>query len=42
MNCTFYRPKTVNTNEFENIVGKLRYDLHLLETEKSDEWSVYT
>ena len=42
MNCTFYRPKTVNTNEFENIVGKLRYDLHLLETEKNDEWSVYT
>ena len=34
MNCTFYRPETVNTNEFENIVGKLRYDLHLLETEK--------
>ena len=42
MNCTFYRPKTVNTNEFENIVGKLRYDLHLLETEKNDEWSVDT
>ena len=42
MNCTFYRPKTVNANEFENIVGKLRYDLHLLETEKCDEWSVYT
>ena len=42
MNCTFYRPKTVNTNEFENIVGKLRYDLHLLETQKNDEWSVYT
>ena len=35
MNCTFYRPKTVNTNEFENIVGKLRYDLHLLETKKT-------
>ncbi len=42
MNCTFYRPQNVNTNEFENIVGKLRYDLHLLETEKNDEWSVYT
>ena len=42
MNCTFYRPKTVNTNEYQNIVGKLRYDLHLLETKKSDEWSVYT
>ena len=42
MNCTFYRPQTVNTNEFENIVGKLRYDLHLLKTEKCDEWSVYT
>lgn len=41
MNCTFYRPKNLNTNEFENIVGKLRYDLHLLETEKNDEWNVY-
>ena len=41
MNCTFYRPKTIDTKEFENIVGKLRYDLHLLETEKSDEWNVY-
>ena len=42
MNCTFYRPETVNTREFENIIGKLSYDLHLLETEKSDEWNVYT
>lgn len=42
MNCTFYRPKTLNTTEYENIIGKLRYDLHLLETEKTDEWNVYT
>ena len=41
MNCTFYRPKNLNTNEFENIVGKLRYDLHLLENEKTDEWNIY-
>lgn len=42
MNCTFYRPATVNTKEFENIIGKLAYDLHLLETEKQDEWAVYS
>lgn len=42
MNCTFYRPSTVNVREFENIVGKLAHDLHLLETEKHDEWSVYS
>lgn len=42
MYCTFYRPTTVNTTEFENIIGKLSYDLHKLETEKHDEWTVYT
>lgn len=42
MNCTFYRPTTINTKEFENIVGKLSYDLHRLETEQHDEWNVYT
>ena len=42
MNCTFYRPVNVNTTEFENIVGKLAYDLHRLETEQHDEWNVYT
>ena len=42
MNCTFYRPKTTNPIEYENIVGKLQYDLHLLETEQTDEWNVYT
>lgn len=42
MYCTFYRPANVNINEFENIIGKLSYDLHRLETEKTDEWSVYT
>ena len=41
MNCTFYRPETANIKEFENIIGKLRYDLHVLETEKNDEWNVY-
>ena len=42
MNCTFYRPQKINTIEFENIVGKLRYDLHLLETEETDEWNIYS
>ena len=42
MRCTFYRPKTVNTTEFENIVGKLHYDLYQLENEKTDEWNIYT
>lgn len=41
MNCTFYRPKKLNLKEFDNIVGKLLYDLHLLETENNDEWTVY-
>lgn len=42
MKFTFYRPKTVNTKEYENIVGKLSYDLHQLENEKTDEWDVYS
>lgn len=42
MYCTFYRPNSINTKEFENIVGKMAYDLHCLETEQTDEWSVYT
>lgn len=42
MKCTFYRPAAINLKEFENIIGKLNYDLHLLETQKHDEWSVYT
>lgn len=42
MNCTFYRPSTVDVREYENIVGKLAHDLHMLENEKQDEWSVYS
>ena len=42
MNCTFYRPSTIDICEFENIVGKLSHDLHQLKTEKHDEWDVYT
>jgi len=41
MYCTFYRPTEINTIEFENIIGKLAYDLHRLETEQNDEWSIY-
>lgn len=41
MYCTFYRPTKIETKEFENIVGKLHYDLFLLESEKHNEWSVY-
>ena len=41
MYCTFYRPTKIDTKEFENIVGKLHYDLFLLENEKHDEWTVY-
>ena len=41
MYCTFYRPTKIDTKEFENIVGKLHYDLLLLKNEKHDEWSVY-
>ena len=42
MNCTFYRPATINLKEFENIIGKLHHDLHLLKTQKHSEWSAYT
>lgn len=42
MKCTFYRPQNINIAEFENIVGKMQYDLHLLETTQTDEWNVYT
>lgn len=42
MKCTFYRPTNVSINEFENIIGKLSYDLHLLETKQHDEWNIYS
>ena len=42
MKCTFYRPTNVIIHEFENIIGKLSYDLHLLETQRHDEWNIYT
>ncbi len=42
MTCTFYRPETININEFENIIGKLSYDLYKLENGKYDEWNAYT
>lgn len=41
MRFTFYRPKNVNTTEFDNIVGKMQYDLNLLLTSQNDEWDVY-
>ena len=42
MYCTFYRPTNVNTCEFENIIGKLAYDLYLLENQEQKEWNIYT
>lgn len=30
INCTFYRPERVNTNEFTNIIGKMAGDLDTL------------
>ena len=41
MRFTFYRPQNQNENEFDNIVGKMHYDLHLLESSEADEWSTY-
>lgn len=41
MHCTFYRPQTVNTTEFYNIVGKLHFDLLQLETKSTEETDVY-
>ena len=41
MKNTFYRPTETNLEEFENIIGKMKYDLHLLENEKNDEWNIY-
>ena len=34
MKCTFYRPETINTEEWNNIRSKLRADLEELETGK--------
>lgn len=42
MYCTFYRPETINTLEFANIIGKLQWDLHCLKTDEQDEWGVYS
>ena len=41
MYCTFYRPKNVNTTEFENIIGKLRYDLWCIENEELSQGTIY-
>ena len=40
MKCTFYRPKTVNIEEWNTIRGKLRADLNELETGKVPEREV--
>lgn len=40
MRCTFYRPAVLNTEEFDNIVGKLAYDLYCLETKQYGEWDI--
>lgn len=41
MKCTFYRPANNNTNEFENIIGKLRYDVLTLNQETADSLNIY-
>lgn len=41
MRFTFYRPQNVNITEFDNIIGKMQYDLNLLLTSQNDEWDVY-
>ena len=40
MKCTFYRPETINTEEWNNIRSKLRADLEELETGKVPESEV--
>ena len=40
MNCTFYRPEKLLFEECENIVGKLAYDLYLLENDKCKRYEV--
>ncbi|MDO5139642.1 MAG: hypothetical protein Q4D71_14425 [Oscillospiraceae bacterium] len=37
MKCTFYRPERTIIREFQNIVGKMRLDLHDLKEGKVDE-----
>lgn len=41
MKNTFYRPTEINFNEFDNIIGKMEHDLHLLKTKPQDEWNTY-
>ena len=41
MRCTFYRPEKTNIVEFENIVGKMEYDLKRLITEEVSDLDVY-
>ena len=40
MKCTFYRPETINTEEWNNVRSKLRADLEELETGKVPESEV--
>ena len=41
INVTFYRPKEINTLEFENIIGKLELDFNYICEASVDEYSVY-
>jgi hypothetical protein len=39
--CNFYRPESVHIDEYDNIVGKMEYDLKTICTEPVDELSLY-
>ena len=42
MHCTFYRPKEINCEEFENIIGKLTLDLIQLKNQELDDFTVFS
>ena len=38
MNCTFYRPETINCQEYDNIMGKLYLDFLELKARTNKDW----